>query len=135
MEDAPRADWKPYAVASRLAYSLWDTMPDEDLLRRAAEGELDNAAGVAKTARKMLEDRRARAALDEFLAQWLRFDRALAAARERRSFPMFSRELVTSMLEESRRFVGDLVWNDRNFMDVFRASYSFVNADLAAVYK
>jgi hypothetical protein len=83
----------------------------------------------------MLADARARAALDEFVAQWLRFDRALASARERRSFPMFSRELVASMLEEARRFVGDLVWNDRNFMDVFRAGYGFVNADLAAVYK
>ena len=48
---------------------------------------------------------------------------------------MFSRELVLSMLEESRRFVGDLVWNDKNFMDLFRAEYGFVNSDLASVYK
>ena len=102
---------------------------------RRREGELDSSAGVERTARRMLADPRAKPALDEFTSQWLRFDRALAAARERRSFPMFSRELVASMLEESRRFVGDLVWNDRNFMDVFRASYGFVNADLAAVYK
>jgi hypothetical protein len=39
------------------------------------------------------------------------------------------------MLEESRRFVGDLVWNDRNFMDVFLASNGFVNADLDDLYK
>jgi hypothetical protein len=110
-------------------------MPDEDLLRRAGEGELDSPEGTESAARRMLADPRAKDALDEFTAQWLRFDRALAAARERRSFPMFSRELVTSMLEEARRFVGDLVWNDRNFMDVFRAGYGFVNADLAAVYK
>ncbi len=135
MEDAPRADWKPYAIASRLSYSLWDTMPDDALLRRAAEGELDTPEGVERSARRMLADRRAKEALDEFVAQWLRFDRALASARERRSFPMFSRELVTSMLEEAKRFVGDLVWNDRNFMDVFRASHSFVNTDLAALYK
>jgi hypothetical protein len=48
---------------------------------------------------------------------------------------MFSRELVSSMIEEARRFVGDLVWNDRNFMDLFRADYGFVNSDLASVYK
>jgi hypothetical protein len=83
----------------------------------------------------MLTDPKARTALDEFVSQWPRFDRALGAARERRTFPMFSRELVLSMLEESRRFVGDLVWNGKNFMDLFRASYGFVNSDLAAVYK
>jgi hypothetical protein len=134
MEDAPRSDWKPYAAASRLAYSLWDTMPDDDLLRRAAAGELDSAQGLERIARRMLDDRRAKDAVDEYVSQWLRFDRALASARERRSFPMFSRELVSAMLEEARRFVGDLVFTDRNFMDVFRASYGFVNADLASLY-
>ena len=39
------------------------------------------------------------------------------------------------MTEESRRFIGDLVWNDRNFMEAFTAKYSFINSDLAAVYK
>jgi hypothetical protein len=135
MEGTPRTDWKPYATASRLSYSLWDTMPDDELLRHAAAGELDSAAGLERVARRMLDDPRAKTALDEFVAQWLRFDRALASARERRTFPMFSRELVVSMLEEARCFVGDLVWNDRNFMDVFRGSYGFVNSDLAAVYK
>ena len=39
------------------------------------------------------------------------------------------------MTEEARRFVADLVWNDRNFMEAFTANYSFINSDLAAVYK
>src|SRR5206468_4647424 len=72
---------------------------------------------------------------DEFISEWLRFDRVMTASRERRIYPLFSRELAKSMTEEARRFVGDLVWNDRNFMDVFTAKYSFVNSDLAAVYK
>jgi hypothetical protein len=135
MEGTPRVDWKPYATASRLSYSLWDTAPDDELLRSAAQGELDSNAGLERAARRMLADPRSRAALDEFTSQWLRFDRALAAAREKRTFPLFGPELVASMIEESRRFVSDLVWNDRNFMDVFRGSYGFVNTDLAAVYK
>ena len=59
----------------------------------------------------------------------------MTASRERRLYPLFSRDLAKSMTEEARRFVGDLVWNDRNFMDVFTAKYSFINSDLAAVYK
>ncbi len=135
MEDSSHPAWKPYATASRLSYSLWNTMPDDELLRCAARGELETTAGVERTARRILDDPRAKPALDEFTSQWLRFDRALAAAREKRSFPLFSRELVESMLEEAKRFVGDLVWNDRNFMDVYSGNYGFVNADLAAVYK
>lgn len=135
MEDAPRSEWKSYAAASRLSYSLWNTTPDEGLLDCAAKGELNDRPGMERTARRMLADPRAKTALDEFVSQWLRFDRVLAAARERRTFPMFSRELVLSMIEESKRFVGDLVWNDANFMDVFRASRGYINADLAALYK
>jgi hypothetical protein len=135
MESTPRAEWKPYATASRLAYVLWNTIPDDRLLDSAAAGELNEPAGVEATAKRMLDDPRAKQALDEFASQWLRFDRALASARERRTFPMFSRDLVTSMLEESRRFLADLVWNDRNFMDIFRADYGFVNSELASVYK
>jgi hypothetical protein len=43
--------------------------------------------------------------------------------------------LAAAMTEEAKRFVGDLVWNDRNFMQVFTADYGFPNSDLAAVYK
>lgn len=135
MESTPRAEWKPYATAARLSFFLWDTMPDDALLDSAAKGELSTASGAERAARRMLEDPKAKIALDEFVSQWLRFDRVFAAARERRTFPQFSREFVLASAEEARRFVGDLVWNGRNFMDVFRASYGFINADLAAVYQ
>jgi len=134
MDDTPRPQWKPYATASRLSYFLWNTMPDNGLLDSAAKGELNSLDGIERAARRMLADPRAKQGLDDFVSQWLRFDRALASARERRTFPMFSRELVVAMTEEAKRFVGDLVWNDRNFMDAFRANYGFVNSDLASVY-
>jgi len=135
MENAPRSEWKPYAAASRLSYSLWNTMPDQPLLDCAAKGDLNDKTGIERAARRMLADPRAKPALDEFASQWLRFDRLLAAARERRTFPMFSRELVLSMIEESKHFVADLVWNDANFMDIFRVSRGYVNVDLATLYK
>lgn len=135
MEQTPNPKWKPYARASYLSYSLWNTMPDNALLDEAAQGRLETAADMERMARRMLDDPRAKDGLDEFVSQWLRFDRALDAARERRYFPLFSHDLAVAMTEEARAFVGDLVWNDRNFMQVFTASYGFPNSDLAAVYK
>jgi len=83
----------------------------------------------------MLDDPKARDGVNEFVAEWLRFDRALSASRERRLYPLFSRELALAMTEEARRFVGDLVWNDRNFMQVYTANWGFPNSSLAAIYK
>ncbi len=135
LEETPNPKWKPYAKASRLAYFLWDTTPDEALLDSAARGDLNTPEGIERVARHMLDDPRAKDGLDEFVSEWMRFDRVMTASRERRIYPLFSRELAKSMTEESRRFISDLVWNDRNFMQAFTANYSFINSDLAAVYK
>jgi hypothetical protein len=135
MEQTRNPKWKPYAVASRLAYFIWDTMPDDALLETAARGELNGPEGIGRVARRMLADPRARQGLDDFVSQWLRFDRVLTAARDRRFFPLFSHDLAFAMIEETKHFMDDLVWNDRDFMDAFTANYGFVNSDLAAIYK
>jgi len=135
LEETSDPAWKPYAAASRLSYSIWDSMPDAELLREAAQGSLATPQGVEKTARRMLGDPRARESLSEFVSQWLRFDRIMSASKDRRRFPLFQPETAVAMTEEARAFVGDLVWNDRNFMDFYTANYGFVNAELAPIYK
>ena len=67
LEDTANPKWRPYAAASRLSYALWDSMPDDALLAAAARGELDTPDGVEKVARRMLDDPKARQALDEFV--------------------------------------------------------------------
>jgi hypothetical protein len=124
----------PYAVASRLSYFLWDTTPDEELLRAAANGELGTQAGIEKQVQRMLGDAKAKAALDEFFAQWMRFDRLRGAIRDRRRYPEFTTELVNAMIEESTRFFRALVWEDRDFMEFFRAGWTFLGPDLARIY-
>ena len=135
LDETSDPKWKPYVTASRLSYAIWDTMPDAELFAAAARGDLATPQGVEKAARRMLDNPRAHEALDEFVSQWLRFDRILTASKDRRKFPQFTRETAVAMTEEARAFVGDLVWNDRNFMDLFTANYGFVNADLAPIYE
>ncbi len=134
IDETSNPKWKPYATTSRLSYALWDTMPDPPLFESAARGELSTPQGVETTARRMLADPRARQALDEFVSQWMRFDRLLTASKDRRRFPNFNRETAFAMTEETRQFIADLVWNDRNFMDLFTADYTFINAELATIY-
>jgi hypothetical protein len=129
--DGPDA---PFELASRLSYFLWDTMPDDELLRAAEERKLVTSNQVEATARRMLEDPRARSAMEEFLAQWMRFDRVLEATRDRRRFRQFNAEVAAAMVEETRRLFDHLVWDDRNFMEFFTADYTFVNPDLARLY-
>lgn len=134
LEDGPGGAQQSYLIASRLSYFLWNTLPDDDLFRAAANGELATREGIERQARRMLSDERARGALNEFLAQWLRFDRLFAAVRESQVFPEFGNELVVDMAEEVRRLFEHLVWNDRDFLEFFTADYAFVSSRLARLY-
>jgi hypothetical protein len=123
-----------YRIASRLSYFLWNTMPDQALFDAAKSGELLTDAGMEKQARRLLADERARASYDEFLAQWLRFDRLRSAVRDRRLYPEFSDELVNNMAEEVRQLFEHLVWENGNFLDFLKADYAYISTDLARLY-
>ncbi len=126
--------WGQYDLAGRLSYFLWDTMPDAELFQAAAAGELGSKEKVGRQARRMLGDPRARQALDEFVSEWLRFDRVLGTVKDRRLYGVYTPELGVAMTEETRRLIADAVWNDRNFMDIYTAEYGYLNSDLASVY-
>ena len=133
-ENAADPAWRPYEAASRLSYFIWDSMPDDALLHAAATGELNTAGGTEKAARRLLADPKAHRSVDQFVSEWMRFDRVVTAVKDRRSFPQFNPELAAAMTEETRRLIADAVWNNRDFRDIFTARYAFLNADLASVY-
>ena len=72
-----------YDIASRLSYLLWNTMPDADAVRRGRARRAADADGRERAARRMLDNPRARQALDEFFNEWLRFDRVANAVKGR----------------------------------------------------
>ncbi|MDQ6699403.1 MAG: DUF1592 domain-containing protein [Acidobacteriota bacterium] len=124
-----------YKTASDLSYFLWDTMPDDPLCQAAATGKLNSEAERRREAVRLIQDARARQSVDEFTAEWLRFDQVLNTVKDRNLFPQFNLQLATAMTEETRRMIADLVWGDKDFMDLFRADYAFINSDLATLYK
>ncbi|MBY0507065.1 MAG: DUF1592 domain-containing protein [Bryobacteraceae bacterium] len=135
LENTADAKLRPFATASRLSYALWDTMPDTALFAAAERGELNTVAGVKLQVKRMLDHPRAKQSLNDFVSQWLRFDRISTASKDRRRYPLFTRETAVAMAEEARLFVSDLVWNDKNFMELFTAPYGYVNSELAGIYQ
>lgn len=124
-----------YELASRLSYFLWSSMPDAQLLARAAAGELKKPPVLVAEAKRMLKDDRIRGFATEFAGNWLdvrRFEEHNAVDRDR--FPQFTNELRESMFEEPIHFFVDLVQNDRSVMDLVYGDYTFVNPALAKHY-
>lgn len=124
-----------YALASRLSYFLWSSAPDDELLAKAAAGELRKPEVLAAQARRMLKDPRVRGLAVEFGANWLdfrRFEEHNGVDRDR--FKSFTDELRASMFEEPVRFLMDGFQHDGSLLDMLYGNHTFVNADLAKHY-
>jgi hypothetical protein len=118
-----------------LSYFLWSSMPDEELLARAAAGDLVKPEVLVAQARRMLKDEKARGLAVEFGGNWLdfrRFEDHNAVDRER--FPSFTNELRQAMFEEPVRFLEDIFRNDRSVLEVLYGKHTFVNPVLAKHY-
>lgn len=124
----------PYEVATRLSYFLWGTMPDDELLARAEDGTLATREGVRTEAARMLDDERAKALTTDFAGQWL-FIRAMESHEvDTEAFPTYDADLRAAMVEETQRFFGAFLTEDRPFTELLTADFTFVNAKLAEHY-
>lgn len=124
-----------YALASRLSYFLWSSMPDQELLSHAATGDLQRPDVLIAQSRRMLKDARAKGLATEFAGNWLdfrRFEQHNAVDRER--FPSFTNELRQAMFEEPIRFIEDALRGNRSVLDMLYGNYTFVNSVLAKHY-
>ncbi len=124
-----------YALASRLSYFLWASLPDAELLGHARAGDLHQPEVLARQARRMLADEKVRGLATEFAGNWLdfrRFEEHNSVSRER--FPAFNDELRRSMFEEPIRFFLDVARNDGSVLDFINGRHTFVNPALARHY-
>lgn len=124
-----------YELASRLSYFLWSSMPDAELLARAAADELHEPEVLLAQARRMMRDERVRGLATEFGGNWLdirRFDEHNSVDRQR--FPQFTSELRQAMFQEPVRFLVDLLQRDGSVLDLLYARHTFVNPVLARHY-
>ena len=124
-----------YALASRLSYFLWASMPDEELLRHAAANDLQKPAVLLAQARRMMKDSRVRGLATEFTGNWLAF-RLFETnnAVDRQRFPQFNNDLREAMFQEPIRYVEDTIQNNRSVFDLLYGNYTFVNPVLAKHY-
>ncbi len=132
---SPNQPLSGYALASRLSYFLWSSMPDGELLRHAAAGDLQRPDVLLAQTRRMLKDPRVSGLSTEFTGNWLSFRQFQTNnSVDRERFPTFNNDLREAMFEEPVRFMEDAVLNNRSVLDLLYAKYTFVNPPLAQHY-
>jgi len=122
------------AVASRLSFFLWSSIPDEELLNIASQGKLKDAAVLERQVKRMLADPRSGALISNFAEQWLFLRNIKSSVPDLEAFPDFDDNLRQAMKQETTLFFDSVLREDRNIMDLLNADYTFINERLARHY-
>lgn len=124
-----------YALASRLSYFLWQSMPDEELFDLAGSGLLNHPEMLADQAERMLEDARAEAFFENFADGWLGIRELGRGIRPDPSrFPGFDSRLARSMKTESHRFLAWWFRENRSVEELLDSRVAFLDQRLAEHY-
>ena len=123
-----------YALASRLSYFLWASMPDATLLEAAAEGRLRTEEGLLEEARRMLADEdRARFGTRSFYRQWLKLQGIPNLQKNDELYPLFSRDVAVA-LQTSLELFLDEVFQSGDLEQLYTSNVGYVNATVAPIF-
>ncbi len=131
-EQAPKLD--DFALASRLSYFLWSSMPDEELFQLAAANRLHEHDVLREQVERLLSDPKAKAFNTNFTGQWLSLRAIDATLPDGTLYPEYDDILKTSMLKETSMFFDEVLNNDLPLTHFIGSDFSFLNARLAKHY-
>jgi hypothetical protein len=130
---------QPYRItdlelASRLAFFLWSSIPDDELITVATQGRLSQPKVLEQQVRRMLADPRSEALVSNFAQQLLYLRNLPATSPDGIFYPNWDNELRVSLQRESELFFDSIIREDRNILDLLTADYTFLNERLARHY-
>ncbi len=129
-------DGDTYDVASRISFSMWDSIPNEELLTLAGSGKLKTADEIRKyVSEKMMNDTRTRTKLRGFLHHWLKTDHARDAEKDPKKFPGFDAAIIANLRTSLDIFLDEIVWGEKSdFKQLLLGEETYLNGRLAKFY-
>ena len=123
------------ALASRLSFFLWSSIPDEELLEVAERGTLQDPVELERQVRRMLTDRRSEALTTNFAGQWLQLRNLETTVRPGDPYSLaFDESLRQGFLRETELFCDSIMRENRSLIEMLTADYTFLNARVARHY-
>lgn len=129
---APALD--DFALASRLSYFLWSSMPDEPLFKLAEARKLREPGVLREQVERLLRDPKAKAFTENFTGQWLSLRAIDATSPDRTLYPEYDDILKVAMVKETGLFFDEVLKNDLSLTSFVASDFTFLNARLAKHY-
>ncbi len=148
-ESNPETD-EHFAMASRLSYFLWASMPDQELFDLAAKKQLSNPAVIEQQVLRMIANKKSQRFIKNFTLQWLSIKKSLTVPINKESFPQFINlravgevagteypyrpSIRDYMMEETIGFVSELIQKNKSALNIIDSDFAILNERLAAHY-
>ncbi|MBE7493583.1 MAG: DUF1592 domain-containing protein [Verrucomicrobiaceae bacterium] len=124
-----------HAIASRLSYALWCSMPDSDLIKLANQNKLRDPQTLAQQVERMLSHEKAKRFIASFTDQWLKLNQIDFTTPDTRLFRDFDPVVQESMLQETRAYFTELLRRDLSITHLIDSDFAFLNGRLSRHYK
>ena len=123
-----------HALASRLSYFLWRSLPDDELLARAGDGSLSDPGVLASQVERLLDDPRSERFVHDFAGQAFRLYEMKATNPDSGLYPEYDDRLGQAMARETQLFLAELIAGDHGVGSLIDADFTFLNRRLADHY-
>jgi hypothetical protein len=123
-----------FALASRLSYFFWDSMPDDVLTALAAGGKLHDPKVLDEQVERLLNDPKSARFIEDFLGQWLKLRQIAENDPDKKLYPEFSPYLQDSMVAETRAYFREMIDKDLNASYLVKSDFAMLNEKLAVHY-
>lgn len=123
-----------FALAARLSYLLWGTMPDDELMSLATAGKLHQPAELNRQIERLLQHSRGQNFVKDFAHQWLDLSEIDFTEPDRKLYPGFDVIVQQSMLDETHTFLQTMLDQDLSVGNLIDTDFTFLNSRLARYY-
>ncbi|WLD15009.1 DUF1592 domain-containing protein [Planctellipticum variicoloris] len=127
-------DLDDFELATRISYFLWSSQPDAELTAAASAGTLKDPAVLEQQIRRMLQDPRSDALVENFAGQWLQLRNLQTISMDTKQFPEFNPELRVAMRRETELLFTAIIREDRSVLELLTADFTYLNEPLAKLY-
>ena len=124
-----------YAIANRLSYFLWSSLPDDELFALADEGELNRSGVLSSQVDRLLDDEKSTRFIKDFLGQWLRLNKVNVTTPDEGLYPEFDELLANAIPQETEYFFAELVSKNLSLDNLIDSDFTFLNERLARHYE
>ena len=123
-----------FALASRLSYFIWSSLPDRELLELAGGGELHQPETLQAQVERMLDDPKSLRFVENFTGQWLKLRDIDFTVPNDRIYPEYDQLLRQSMLDETHAFFREILDRDQSVNNFIESDFAMLNGPLAEFY-